>query len=341
MTFLCLLFSFLAAVAGGCAKSRSSSDFLPSSKISFTESAPPTLDPSARPTPEKSSLNRSAQTSSLEENIPRISFREKGDGGTLAVWWWDARILKKPKEKQSYLDFLEKNSVNTIYLCFPSFPQEEMEDFVRLAGQKGMGVCLLSGDSSFINKGSEGAQAVVDEFLTYQSSAPEDARFEALHLDVEPHQRQDFGENRQEILQLYAEYVERTARQIRGAGEKLEWDVPFWFDDFYVTNSAGEEQALLSLLCDNADTLCLMSYRDTAEEILGVSEKEIALCAEKGCKVICGVETHSTEGDHVSFMEEGKGGCMNRWAAHIKPLPNAWAERISVWLCTTWIHGIN
>ncbi len=299
-----------ALFLGGCAgNSRSNGKKITDGYASSNPSElPPLLSTNSStdsPTPPFSGMT-TAESPSKEE-IPTIAFKKEGDGGTLAVWWWDARILKREKEKEAYLEFLKKNSVNTVYLCYPDFPQEEMVAFVRLARQQGMSVCLLSGDSSFINKDSAGAREVVEKYLLYQQSVPQDARFEALHLDVEPHQREDFNENRQQILQLYAEYVEETAEIVRGAGEKLEWDIPFWFDDYRVINSDGEEQDLLSLLCDNADTLCLMSYRDTAQEILAVSEKEIVLCAETGCKVVCGVETHSAEGDHVSFMEEGKG----------------------------------
>ena len=42
------------------------------------------------------------------------------------------------------------------------------------------------------------------------------------------------------------------------------------------------------------------------EPFISLSTEEINAANKNGCKIVCGVETHSSEGDDVSFMEEGK-----------------------------------
>lgn len=241
-------------------------------------------------------------------------FKPEGEGaGTVAVWWWNKGHAAKANRKK-YLDFLQKNGVNEIYICWPDFKSAHLADFVKAAGEKGMGVSLLSGDASWIDPQNDGADAVINAFLEYQKGAGEGERLLSLHMDVEPHQLSDFSTNRQKILQNYADFVVKTAEKVRNEGELIAWDIPFWFDEFTVKR--GEEQLpLLDLLAQNADVLCLMSYRDSAQAVLECAQKELTVGKRYGCQVICGVETHSAEGDHVSFMEEGKAYMYQECAA--------------------------
>ena len=83
-------------------------------------------------------------------------------------------------------------------------------------------------------------------------------------------------------------------------------------DFISVTFGAGGSQVnLLTLLARSSDTLCLMSYRDTANGILSAGAEEMPLGTSCNCKIVLGVETYSEEGDSVSFMEEGKAVMYN------------------------------
>jgi hypothetical protein len=50
-----------------------------------------------------------------------------------------------------------------------------------------------------------------------------------------------------------------------------------------------------------------MSYRDTAEKMYEVAKEEIGYAYSVNKPIMLGAETYSTEGDTVSYMEEGKG----------------------------------
>jgi|GEM_PF-1015373 len=258
---------------------------------------------------EEGSRDQSSQNTNREKDVNKeisFIFREKNDGGTLAVWWWNVNHFFDTALRDQYLDFLQMNRINEIYLCYPNMDMDRMVEIVRICQARGMGVSLLSGDCWWIDPDNHGENAVIDEFLEYQSYAPEDAKLLSLHLDVEPHQRDDFSTESDLVLQNYASMVKQVSDVIHASGERIEWDIPFWFDNYTVNDENGKELPLLQHLSNNADTLCLMSYRDSAKDILSVSEAEIAVCLSGDCKVILGIETHSSEGDHVSFMEEGK-----------------------------------
>ena len=243
-------------------------------------------------------------TGSAEPEEPRINFKKEGDGGTVAVWWWNANDAWNDEKRVGILDFLEKNAVNEIYFCYPNPNGEKLNGFVREANTRGMAVSLLSGDVSFIEPGNKGAEAAVHEFLTYQNAYP-DAPLKSLHLDVEPHQSQDFSTKKTEILQKYADYLVETCKTLHDAGEKVEFDLPFWFDEFRVEQN-GEQVDLLTVIAQNADGMTVMAYRDNRDGIYGLSEKEIALAKEHGCRIVLGVDCYSTEGTDVSFMEVGQ-----------------------------------
>lgn len=243
---------------------------------------------------------------SVPAGEPHMSFRQEGDGGHIAVWWWDAFQGIREGDREKYLQFLAENGVNEIYYCPGNCREEAIQTFVREAGRRGMRVAWLTGDASWVAEGNDGGEKAVDRFLEYQKNAPEDCRFYGIHLDVEPHQQSDFFDRRAEYMQRFAELAVSLSPAVHQAGYALEWDVAFWFDQDRVNDEAGEEKLLLEVLASLSDTLCVMSYRDTASAVLSICREELAAAEDKGCRVVCGVETHSEEGDQVSFMEEGK-----------------------------------
>ena len=195
---------------------------------------------------------------------------------TKGVWWWRGNnAATDPAEATRRLDFLSAHGVDEIYFCVDLRKlQKEPRDFVRKAHARGMRVALLAGE------------------------------FYALHLDVEPHQDAKLPDARK--WQLYADFVLRAAADVHAAGEKIEWDIPFWLDDKRVAYGDREDAPLLDVLTENSDCITLMSYRDTAAAMLDVSKTEIGMAAKGKVRVVLGAETGETgEGSIVTFFEEG------------------------------------
>ena len=225
---------------------------------------------------------------------------------TKGVWWWrGSNDAINPAEATRRLDFLSAHGVDEIYFCADLRKvQKETQDFVRKAHARGMRVALLAGDVSWIHPGSRGFAVTLDAYLAYQRAAKPDEKFYALHLDVEPHQDAKLPDARK--WQLYADFVLRAAADIHAAGEKVEWDIPFWLDGIRVTYGYLENAPLLEVVMSAADGVALMSYRDTAEATLDVSKAEIALAKKRNVRVVLGAETGETgEGSVVTYFEEG------------------------------------
>ena len=221
------------------------------------------------------------------------------------VWWWRGEDAANPSAAAQRLEFIAKHGVGEIYFCVDLRKyHKETRSFVKAAGTKGIRVALLAGDVSWIRPGNRGFAETLIAYRSYQRHAAPDERFYALHLDVEPHQDAKLSDGRK--WQLYADFVLRAAADVHAAGEKIEWDIPFWLDDKRVAYGDREDVPLLDVLTENSDCITLMSYRDTAEAMLDVSKTEIEMAKARNVRVVLGAETGETgEGSIVTFFEEG------------------------------------
>ena len=169
-----------------------------------------------------------------------------------------------------------------------------------------MRVALLAGDVSWIRPGNRGFAETLILYRSYQRHAAPEEKFYALHLDVEPHQDTKLSDDRK--WQLYADFVLRASADVHAAGEKIEWDIPFWLDGRRVVYGNREDAPILDVLTENSDCITLMSYRDTAEAMLDVSKTEIEMAKARNVRIVLGAETGETgEGGFVTFFEEGAG----------------------------------
>ncbi|MBQ3747647.1 MAG: hypothetical protein II863_09605 [Kiritimatiellae bacterium] len=224
---------------------------------------------------------------------------------TKGVWWWRGEDAANPSVAAKRLDFISRHGVGEIYFCVDLRKYcNETRAFVKAAGAKGMRVALLAGDVSWIRPGNRGFAETLVAYRSYQRHAAPDEKFYALHFDVEPHQDAKLSDERK--WQLYADFVLRAAADVHAAGEKIEWDIPFWLDGIRVAYGDREDAPLLDVLTENSDCITLMSYRDTAEAMLDVSKAEIEMAKARNVRVVLGAETGETgEGSFVTFFEEG------------------------------------
>ena len=222
-----------------------------------------------------------------------------------AVWWWNAAAARETASAEGRLQFLAARGVNEVFFCVDAkMSCAELAGFVRKVRARGLRISWLAGDVSWIEPQNLGFDETWRRYQAYQQTAPADARFDALHLDVEPHQNRKLSDARK--WQLYADFVLRATATVHKGGEKLEWDIPFWLDGLKVARDARTDASLLELVMDVSDGVVLMSYRDSAAAMLDTAREELACAATRRCRVLLGAETGKTdEGDFVSFYEEG------------------------------------
>ena len=209
------------------------------------------------------------------------------------VWWWNDKL-----ESGKYLNFAAENDITEVYYCDSSLNSETLS-FISLAKQKDMKVYLLAGEKEWLNDKTN-LDNLIERYIDFQNQ--NNSPLSGIHLDIEPHQFSDFSEKREEyILKLIelADYLSKTYNTI-----SFDYDIPFWLSDEVSFNL--ETKPAYKHIIDIANRVFVMSYRDSVEKIYDVGKEEIEYAESINKPLFLCVETFSTEGDNVSFFEEGK-----------------------------------
>ncbi len=249
----------------------------------------------------------------------------KKETRTFGVWCWDSSLDLKQ------LEFAHNNGVNEIYYCTDTFEDETLL-FIEAAKSYNMNVYLLCGSKDWINDWSE-LTSLIDKYNNYNSAHTE-FRFSGIHLDVEPHQFEDFDTNEE----LYLEKFIKFADDITTAYPNIhfDFDIPAWFSTNITYNQ--KTQAAFKFIFDYADRVFLMSYRDTAETIYSFAKEEIDYAIVTGKTLILGVETQNLgeDSDDVTFYEEGSDAMILQLKQLCKNLPTS--TGISIHYLKSWYN---
>ncbi len=212
------------------------------------------------------------------------------------VWWWNSDL---PAEK--YLSFAKTQGINEIYYCDSSF-SAKTASFIQTAERYGCKVYWLAGEYQWLTDESGLIQSL-KRYQNYQTNNPA-AQFAGVHLDIEPHQDPNFGNEGERTKLLTSLVILVKTLKNNYPLITFDYDIPFWLDDELTID--GICQPAYAHIIETADRTFLMSYRDTADAIYDTAKEEVAFAAAKNKTIFLGVETYSEEGDYVSFQEEGK-----------------------------------
>ena len=212
----------------------------------------------------------------------------------LGVWWWDDEL-----DEEEYLTFAKSYGINEIYYSSSEFGTKT-RDFINKAKSKGMKVYYLQGEYQWLDDSVKLHQKI-GKYKEYQQAYP-DSQFSGIHLDIEPHQNPDFETNRTQLLLKLISLANELSVTYQDI--TFDYDIAFWLDDEITFNSVTKPA--YQHMIDIADRVFVMSYRDTAEKIKEKAIDELQYASSLDKIIILCVESSSSEGDKVSFMEEGR-----------------------------------
>ena len=215
---------------------------------------------------------------------------------TLGVWWWTT------ESTDEYLQFAKDNGVDEIYYCDYNL-NENSATFVSKAKALGFKVYALWGEKDW-GEDRSGFDELMNKYKDYNANHP-DNKLDGIHLDIEPHQIDDFNDseiNRKTYLLNYVKFVYTTHTLYNNID--IHYDIPFWFDD--VITYKGITKKVHEHVIDNTDKVVVMSYRDTADKIYDISREELIYANATTTELSISVNMTSDEGDQVSFQEENK-----------------------------------
>lgn len=264
----------------------------------------------------------------IDSNNPRINFI-KDSSASLGVWWWHQET---DSMVDTYLQFMEENQVTEIYyycahLLSSGSNREIVHKFVQKAMAHNMRVAALFDVQNVVKEGNQSFVGATDDYLTYCKEYPQDAMY-GLHCDIEP-QASDRknDETWQNWFQGFTTYFLGQVDYARKQNVWVEIDIGCGWDslskkvkyslgltDRYkemvdpVPNEDGTyDLRLFDAIANACDTMCMMSYRDTAEEILRFAATGRKAADKAGTRIIYGVETgNDNEGPQVDFYADSK-----------------------------------
>ena len=109
----------------------------------------------------------------------------------------------------------------------------------------------------------------------------------------------------------------------------FDFDIPFWLEDELTFR--GETKEAFKFVFEMASRVFVMSYRDTAEEILAVAAEELEYAKERNKPIFLCVET-GEEDPNITFFEEGK----EFLSGELEKIKNSQAVGISIHDIVRW-----
>ena len=241
-------------------------------------------------------------TTFINQEDPAINFIDGNE--TLGVWWWHDVGYNTDRETQ-YLDLLQKNQFTEIYFytyskLWNASERSKLHDFVQRVKTRGMRVSILFDDIAVAEGGSGAWNNTVNGFVDYKKEFPGDDTFYGIHCDIEP--RASTAN-----LQAYVRNFIPKIRDARAKGIQIEVDLPCGWESWGRDITDNGVTGIYNIIAANVDTMCLMSYDETAGGIIGMSYYPLEAAKKAGTKVVFGIELgNSGEGDKVDFSGESK-----------------------------------
>ena len=236
-----------------------------------------------------------------------------------ATWVWDARVLLQPKEQNTLLDFCRSHRIGILYLSAYNLnaPMDRIyRDFNHRAHRAGITVFALGGDPRWGQpRYHEVPLAWVEAIRKFNVQGLREERFDGLHTDVEVYLLvKSWNEQPAMLLGGYLDLHAKIAEILQSDRNPLLLgvDVPFWFDDDTAWRILwhGHIKPPSHHILDTADTITVLSYRNTAEGDNGtvyLSSLEMAYADKIGKKVFIGQETQ--EDLFPPYVTFGGGSC--------------------------------
>jgi len=254
-----------------------------------------------------------------------------------AVWTWERdsyAMLETRDEAVAAFDFLQAKGVDTFYLYADAWQGRNLlatqpqryRDFITDAHRRGVKVYALLG-SAYLNteryilpEQRGAATAMLKRVLDYNARAPQQARFDGVNLDIEPHLLDEWNDaNRENLLRDFLDVSAAWMAMKKESGQTLAIGpaIPFWFDGIQV-QWHGKTRPASEHIAELYDYVALMDYRDHAEGRDGIvahAAKEMAYAEQVGKQVVIGLELTPNALKKVTFHHRREADLQHEMAA--------------------------
>ncbi len=241
-------------------------------------------------------------------NIPGIN----GTTKTLGTWWWFYADGVRIETREKYLDFCKYNGITEIYYyCYALMGtanyRQETHEFIESAMRRGIRCSVLYDDpKSQEVDNTYFTDHVVHDYLLYKQEYPSDWLY-GIHCDVE---HKVSAANAQKYVDnfLLPEVVPAIQQ---GVYVELDLSVNYTsgiqvnYTGSPIHEYSGTKADFYTIVAHNCNTMCMMSYRTSADALERSTEYCRSIAKVANCRILFGIELgDSGEGNGVDFSKK-------------------------------------
>ncbi|OZB95198.1 hypothetical protein [Paenibacillus sp. XY044] len=231
-------------------------------------------------------------------------------GPVKATWVWQTELIEDGGKE--LLSFAQNQGINLIYLQINrDLPANQYETFIKNAHADNIAVHALGGDPGWAQtKHRDRLVGLVDWVNDYNNAEASDARFDGIHLDIEPYVLPEWNTDPEGVIGTWIGNIQAFLDAAHASGSTLDLgiDLPFWFDGYTVPNQGDEK--LTEWFMKSFDHVTILAYRNTVDSEHGIVElarDEMESAQKLGTKALVAVNTKQMPGEeHTSFYGSGK-----------------------------------
>lgn len=274
-------------------------------------------------------LSRVAAVLLLTSLLGAAGPQTKPDRG---LWVWEtAPLLGDVGERRVFFEFCKAHGINVVGMQIATRgtgadrqldARAEWTALITEAHRRQMRVHALDGDPKFARAAQHGTVlSIVNAVVAYNASVAPAARFDGMHLDIEPQALPEWKDPkaRERLLAEYLEVNQGAAARARPAGLLYGVDIPFWWhmpDDVTgepigIVTFHGERKLVTEHLLGFVDNIGIMAYRNVAAGPDGIITLALDTIQRvertRDVRVFVGIETEKVrEGVPATITFAGK-----------------------------------
>lgn len=229
-----------------------------------------------------------------------------------AIWLWQASRLAN--DPDTVIDRCSQNHINEIHVQWSNaITTAHYRYFNRQALKHGITVHALHGDPTWaLTDKQDTCLAFIDAVHIYNQSVLPSERFEAIHLDVEPHglngtngYPNNWNTDKAGTIQQWVDNSDVWIARAKGYRLPIGGAFAFWLDD-ELPPAAYSPKTLAQVMIDKYDYYAVMAYRDNAASVISAADAEMNYASSE--KILVGIETTNQQPITVTFFPQGFAG---------------------------------
>ena len=226
---------------------------------------------------------------------------------------WRSFVLQE-EEREILFEEMEKLELTALYQSFPKDADPDMvRAFLEDAQQRNISVYLLTGDPGW---GLDESGAAMKKEIERAAALPGEVR--GVMMDVEPYLTEEWDADRDQVMQIYVDAMERACEAAEDAGLELIACIPYFYDDL------GQISRLEELVERGCHALAVMNYDkgDEAENLK--AETEFAHRYERPVTTIYELQEPGKAGlsERNTYYQDGLGAVKENWRELLEEYPD-------------------